>query len=547
MKNFKKIAAMAAALTLAACSVAPMVVMNASAENHTITITSNDNANHTYVAYQIFSGDYVSDVLTNVAWGDGVDGVALLAALKEDDTLKEKFASATTAQDVADILGSTVATEVGGETQTTPVFGNDSELTKQFAKIVAANTKSSEKKSFANGSLTAADGYYIIMDESAPTGTTPNSGAMTRFILKLAGDKTIPLTAKSAAPTVDKQVQDDDAIGDASWSESADHEMYEKFNFKLTASLPASTEYANYQTYKVKFNDTMSKGVAFSKINSVTVDGVNVAANGYDLSARSTDPTTGVTTWNLTINDVKAISGVDLSNGADIVVEYEAYLTKDAIVSSATGENLNVNNNKVNLEYSNNPNASGNGEWEKGTTPDDYVWVFTYEAFNKKVNENNEALSGAEFKLYTDAECNNEYGLIYDGVLEVYRPITGDETATAMTSNTNGVFNIVGLDAGTYYLKETKAPDGGYNLLTEAKAIAITATHSENAEGTAANLTLIGNASSENPLEIENKKGTSLPSTGGIGTTLFYVGGGCMAGLAGLFLITKKRMGKKEN
>lgn len=324
--------------------------------------------------------------------------------------------------------------------------------------------------------------------------------------------------------------------------------MYEKFNFKLTATLPASTEYANYPTYKVKFNDTMSKGVAFSKINSVTVDGVKLTSSDYILSKIITDDE-GVTTWNLTIEDVKNFEGVDLSKGADIVVEYEAFLTEEAIISAAGGDDLTVNNNKVNLEYSNNPNAGGEGDL--GQTPDDTVWVFTYEAFNKKVDENKNALGGAEFKLYSDEACETELGLIYDTTLQAYRPAKTDETATAMVSSTDdankGVFNIAGLDAGTYYLKETKAPEGGYNLLKEAKAITITATHSENTEGTAANLTLSGNASSDTPLEIENKKGSSLPSTGGIGTTLFYVGGGCMAGLAGLFLITKKRMGKKEN
>lgn len=564
MKNTKKFAAMIAALTLSACSIAPMV-MTASAASHTVNITANDEATHTYAAYQIFSGTYTGGVLTDVEWAEGVNGTAFITALQADNTLKTYFADCATAQDVADALGKVNKTtgDNGAETSVR-VFEDDSALAQAFAKVAADNKGTSAAINFTKGTdnysaTLSSDGYYLVMDTAAPTntdGSANNSGAYTRYILKVAGDETINITAKSAAPTVDKTVQDE--TGDAEegadangYGESADHEMFEKFNFNLKATLPASTEYAAYETYKVVFEDTMSNGVTFSKINSVTVDGQTIDVNGYTID--------GVVSgeagkkWTLTIDDIKAVTGVDLSDGADIVVNYEAWLNENAIVSTASDDNLGVsdtNNNKVKLHYSNNPNASGSGNNETGETPEDYVWVFTYESFNKKTDESGNPLAGAEFKLYSDENATTEIGLIYDTKLSAYRPVKADETATAITSaETTGVFNIVGLDNATYYLKETKAPAGGYNLLTAVKPFTIDVTaHKENANGTSVALTLAETNSSEsNPMTIENKKGSSLPSTGGIGTKIFYLGGGAMVAVAGVFLITKKRMGKSEN
>jgi LPXTG-motif cell wall-anchored protein len=123
--------------------------------------------------------------------------------------------------------------------------------------------------------------------------------------------------------------------------------------------------------------------------------------------------------------------------------------------------------------------------------------------------------------------------------VNVYIP---DATGTAeMISSGDGTFNIIGLDAGTYYVKETEAP-AGYNLIKEAKAITITATHSESG-GTNAVLDLGENAISYTYV---NNAGTSLPGTGGIGTTIFYLGGGAMAAIGGIYLISKRRMKKSE-
>lgn len=129
--------------------------------------------------------------------------------------------------------------------------------------------------------------------------------------------------------------------------------------------------------------------------------------------------------------------------------------------------------------------------------------------------------------------------MIYDANKAAYRPIGEGETGVEMKSAANGVFNIIGLYAGTYTLKETTTPDG-YNKCEDI-AITISATHKENANKTSADLTL---TETNGDNDIINNSGSTLPSTGGIGTTLFYLGGGCMVAVAGILLITKKRINK---
>ena len=233
--------------------------------------------------------------------------------------------------------------------------------------------------------------------------------------------------------------------------------------------------------------------------------------------------------------DVKACAkdaGFDLNNGATITVTYTAHLNEKAFVNTAGGDTSNIN--KVYLTYSNNPRD----ESSIGKTPESTpVYVYTYQLNNTKRQNtvDGPALAGAGFKLYSDAECNNEVGLYQEG--EFYYPIkdaTGKK-AVEMISGENGQFNVKGLDAGTYYLKETITP-AGYDTCG-VTPVTIKADHSGNdhvnLEGS--NLTIV------------NKKagGITLPSTGGMGTTLFYVVGGGLMVAAIVLLVTKKRMENK--
>lgn len=503
MKKMNKLLALVLAMVMV-LGLAASAFAEAPATPATYTITAPNNG-HTYEVYQIFTGDLHEGILSNVKWGKNGTGT-------EGEAVSEA-----------------VLTELAGAT------GSD---TQKLAVITKNVNLESEKYGVATNAAPLTNvpaGYYLIKDvDGAFAG---QDDAYTLYIVEVV--QNVSIAPKSAKPTVDKQVHDETADAEAGatdgWGESADHAINESFQFKLIANLPADTDFDAYKTYKVVFTDTMSAGVTFESIASVTVDGVALTAEQYTCTA-----TAGQAggSWTLTINDIKAISGVSLNNGADIVVIYNAHLNESAEVNHVSGNTSNKNT--VGLEYSNNPNAGGEGSM--GKTPEDTVWVFTYEVDNTKVDatdsSNKKPLAGAGFKLY-DSTGTNEIGLIYDDSLNAYRPIKGAETAVEMKSaDTTGKFNIVGLDAGTYILKETTVP-AGYNKCADVTVV-IKATHAEAADGNSATTTLTSDSNVTN--EIENKQGSTLPETGGIGTTIFYVLGGMLVVCAVVLMVSKKRM-----
>lgn len=505
MKRMKKLAS----LLLAMVMVLSMTI-TAFADETTYSITINNSAEgHTYEAYQIFTGDLSGTTLSNIVWGSGVSeaGQTVLGdAAEKAETLKTEADAKAFAKEVAPYL--------------TTATGSASTVTD--GKYVISKLDA---------------GYYLVKDKDS--SLTDKDDAYTSYILKVAGDTTV--SPKSAKPTVDKQVHDETADAEAGatdgWGESADHAINESFQFKLIANLPADTDFSAYETYKVVFTDTMSNGVTFESIASVTVDGVTLTVDQY--TATATAGQAG-DSWTLTINNIKSIESVNLIDGADIVVIYNAHLNENAQVNHESG--TTTNQNKVYLQYSNNPNASGEGDNELGKTPEDIVWVFTYEVDNTKVDATNSInktpLAGAGFRLY-DSTGTTEIGLIYDSTISAYRPVKSGETAVEMTSaDSTGVFNIKGLDAGTYVLKETTVPSG-YNKCADTTVV-IKATHAEEASGASAITTLSSDSNVTNT--IENKQGSTLPETGGMGTTIFYVIGAILVIGAGVVLITRKRM-----
>ncbi|MCI7727229.1 MAG: isopeptide-forming domain-containing fimbrial protein [Clostridiales bacterium] len=505
MKHMKKLASFLLALTL----VFALAATAGAEEETTYSITINNSATgHTYEAYQIFTGDLNGTTLSNIVWGSGI-------SVEGKTALGDAAAKAETLKTEADA--------------------------KAFAKAVAPylTTAAGSANTFSDGKYVIsglAAGYYLVKDRN--NSLVGVDDAYTSYILKVAGN--VEVSPKSAKPTVDKQVHDETADAETGatdgWGETADHAINESFQFKLIATLQADTDFDAYSTYQVVFTDTMSDGVTFESIASVTVDGIGLNAEQYTSTA-----TTGQAggSWTLTISDIKAVSGINLDDGADIVVIYNAHLNEIAQVNHGTGNT--TNKNSVYLEYSNNPNGEGMGK-----TAQDTVWVFTYEVKNTKVDatnsDNKTPLAGAGFKLY-DSTGTTEIGLIYDATLSAYRPVKTGETAEEMKSaDSTGVFNIKGLDAGTYVLKETTVPEG-YNKCADT-TIVIKADHVENSGGDSATTTLSTDTNVTNT--IENKQGSTLPSTGGMGTTLFYVLGGILVAGAVVLLVTKKRMNSAE-
>lgn len=534
MKKTRRMTAVIAAMTLTAAMAVPNMMMTASAASIEITNISKD-IDHTFEVYQIFTGTLATDgTFSNLTWGSGAAKYGT-TTVKKDTLVDPAIIDAISDDDVT-------ATDI-------------------ISQITLSSTKACKDVTSSNGTASIsdlADGYYLVKDVTDLAGKDDANSA---WIVQVAG--TAKIEIKNAKPTVDKQILDetDDAEKGATngWGESADHAINEKFQFKLTATIPADTDYAAYTGYQLVFNDTLSKGISLDKIDSVTVTSASLTGKtlehktDYTQSNITTDTSTGAQAWTLTIADIKSIvdtNTLGTNNAAKpifgkevitVEVVYTAHLNSDAIISSADGTGVNTNNNKVNLTYSNNPNTGGTGK-----TADDYVWCFTYGVNNTKYQveekEGNE-LEGAGFTLYTDSNKTTAIKLIdnEDGTYTVADQSATTGVITEMTSHKDGVFNIKGLDAGTYCLAETTVPDG-YTKAADT-TIVIDAEHVENATS-GADLTLGTNKKIPDN-KIVDTKNNSLPSTGGMGTLFFRLGGGVSAALVGVYLVSKKRA-KKE-
>lgn len=493
----------------------------------------NLNGTHGYSAFQIFKGVISKDnpTLSGVDWGQNItEPDIFLANLKNDPTIGEKFETAATAQEVLAVISQ---------------WSNSDDNSIAFARVVCsylypnADAKPEPVITDHTGGINIPkSGYYLIVDTTYFNPGDYYHAYNSFFLLNVPQvPYVVPINRKVVKPTVEKEVYDNqDGANEAGFGSSADHAINEEFQFKLTATLPANPDraYDYYDEYMVTFCDTLSAGITFDRWDTVVINNggadIPIPAENYYSDASNQDLT-------LSIEDVKTCApGLNLNNGATITVTYTAHLNEKAYVNTAGGASNTENKNSVYLIYSNNPRSSAFFD----RTPESAVCVYTYQLNNTKYHDDDtqgNELEGAGFKLYSDADCKNEVELYQDG--EFYYPIknaTG-KTAVEMKSAANGQFNVKGLDAGTYYLKETTPPKD-YNACADKK-IVISATHTEY------NVILSGESNLNNKIINKKAGGITLPSTGGIGTTIFYVVGGGLMVAAIVLLVTKKRMENK--
>lgn len=560
MKKTRRFASLATAAILAACAVVPatMSALPVSAQTVTITqATGNAEADHTYSAYQIFTGTVDSDgALTGINWNNEiVDADALLTALKDDAQLGKYFANCTSAAEVAAALNAKVAgTEEGTETS---VFANNGALTQHFAELVKANLKEGAvpvKSKDASLNI-EADGYYLIVDDTVSLRV----GAYSRYILTTVdadSDTTLSIAQKASSPTVVKKVQENtdvadytytDATGsqtDADYNDVADYNIGDSVPFKLYGTMPSTI--GDYEHYRYVFHDTLG-----TQFTAPAVGGVTVKVDGKDAVGATVAIAGNEIT--VTFDDIK--NGNTITANSVVTVEYKAVLNKTAQIGLSGQENA------VNLEYSNDSYWDGSGTPTTSKTPEDKVIVFTYELdVTKQDSVTNKKLKDAEFNL---KNADGKYVTV-DGNGYVTGWVDTVEEASVLKSDENGLFKVIGLDDGTYTLTETKAPTG-YNLLNAPVTLNLDATTANGqnwddfvAAKALTNLTLTVDTGAAQPAKtpgegasfgqygvvettVLNTSGSSLPSTGGIGTTIFYVAGGVLVVGAGVLLITKKR------
>lgn len=564
MRRTRRVLSGLAALALAACMAVPAAGGLTAGASGTITINSDDDAEHTYTAYQILTGTTVEvegkEHLASIDWGSNINGQALM-----DDTDGKVAAlfglAPTSAADFAD----KIATYVGDD-------DTDGARAKEIAQFIA-NYITGDGTVVQSGETSVEDGYYLIKDAINESGE-PSGDTLSLHMLQVIGKDT-EFSTKKSKPTFEKKLKDAaDTTGDVTgWQDGADYDIGDTVPFQLKATLP--DDYDAYTKYTMTFNDDLGINDSepftispdgFSPKVYIDIDGDGAYSEDADLLllqefyTLATDDLATSGKFTITITDLKSVDldGKTVVPGTtNVIVEYEAVLNDNAVIGSKG------NWNEAYLTYSNNPNYSGEGDSDEDTTeetPHDKVVVFTYQAtFNKidpELSGDDKSLKGAGFTLYK--QYKGEVSGKENKAAELEKPGTEFWYEVGTFKNTDGnqtTFEFKGLDDGTYLLRETKTPDG-YTTMEDVE-FDITATHDD--EGDAPTLIelkgadknidggiILGVADGVLSADIENKEGTVLPGTGGIGTTIFYVVGGMLVVGAGVLLIARKRTQKEE-
>lgn len=563
MKKARKLTAVLLSLVM----LLALVVPASAAENYSITI-HNDKTGHTYEAYQIFAGTVSDDetdgetdggpMLGDITWGSGVDGGALLAALKAAD--EEKYDACTTAADVAKALGAEGATAADAA-----AFA-DIAAQHLTATVAGTATAPNDDGNYIIEGLPA--GYYLVKD-SLQEDDNQTGQVLSDYIVQVLGNVTMD-PKDSGIPTLEKKVaerskyQKDEGYG-MYYNDVADWNIGDSVPFKLIASIPDNIE--SYDEYKFVFHDTLSNAFTLNQ-DSIKVFVAETTAANVEQFAPQDDDLYQVAvdgqSFTLTIPDINPLDAH--GNPANyVIITYSATLNENADIG------LNGNENTAYLEFSNDPNGDG-----LGRTTEDTVIVFTYGLDGTKVDGKTQAaLQNAKFVLLNGAKT--EAAMVENGKVkgwvkvateaaagDVQMPGTYEEWVerygdqnVILTSAADGTFKIAGLDDGTYFLREIQAPNG-YNLLEEDVQLVITATTANGQawnSGIAADaltgLTIaVDNGDAQDgvldtgivEVTVENNQGATLPETGGMGTTLFYIIGGLLVVGAGILLVVRIRM-----
>lgn len=555
LKGLVAVAATAAMAVAGFAGASTAMAVDGNTVNVTVPGADSKLNGHAYTAYQILSGTQAKSggALGDAKWGTGIDGDAFLTALKADSTIGQYFADVTNGKGFAEALSNSTN------------FPADGANTRLVAKIAMKNKAGSGTALTSGGTTELATGYYVIVDSTAAGQAVYNPA-----VLAITSDITI--TDKTDVPTLEKKVQEnkkdatDDTAYGSKFNDVADYNIGDEVPFHLIGSVP---DMSQYETYTYKFTDTFDKGfdavdtsnvkVYLSNDKKLDLEGESVdtditsyfsGTNGsiqYTPATEAQGETAGTNaTLTVSTKDLKKAATYSKEQPQYVIVSYTAKLNANAKIG------LPGNVNEAYLTYSNKPDQSGQGENQPtGNTPEDKVIVFTYGLDVTKVDSKNDKtkLKDAEFKL---KNSDNKWATITDGKVTGWT--TTENDGSVLTSDAEGNFKVTGLDDGTYTLVETKAP-AGYNLPADGFSVTLKATTANNQtwDGTA-NTALTDLAvkvdqtngtgdvdTGLGAITIKNTQGSSLPSTGGMGTVLLYVAGIAVFVLAGATLVMALR------
>lgn len=476
-------------------------------DSYEIKINDKKDDSYTYAAYQIFSGTLAEAeednkfILSDIKWGEGIDKNKETELIKEIKNLTG-FKDCKDAKDVAKKLEE---------------INNNSKEADDFAAIIGKYLSGTNAESKGEGEEKAITvkkpGYYLVKSMGVP-----ENGVYSKYMLRVVADTSV--THKGEVPTVDKDISKDEE-----GKIKRDYNIGDEIPFTITAKINNFDD--QYKKYYLKFEDTMSEGLTYVKDSAKIMIGEEDVTKKFEINCIENILTAEC-------KDLKAIDNVKLTKDTEVVLKYKAKLNEKAVIGKGKDDE-DGNENSVKIEYSNNPYSDGKAT---DKTPEDKTNVYTYGIKIEKTDSDKNALSGADFELYTNKDCTEESKV---KAIKEY----SEDGKTWYAENAENAkkdvayFRFKGLASGTYYIKETKTP-AGYNTI-EPLEIKVAAEYDgkELKELTPSDGFDIDN-NSYYKTNIINNKGSLLPETGGRGTTLIYIIGAIMV-LGSVVVMLRKK------